>query len=128
MATDLPSPPFIDVPGLINARDIGGYPIGSQPGKVVRRGVLFRSGDPSETTDEGVARLKELGITLVYDLRSIKELERDKNHGKDTRIKEWEGARRIYAPVFRDTDYSPEAVGGRIEAYKNGTKVSLSRP
>ena len=123
MAAQLPSPPFLDIPGLPNFRDLGGYPIALQPGKAVRRGVVFRSGEPSQTTDEGIAKLRELGIAHVYDLRSNKELERDKKNGKDRGIKEWEGAKRIYAPVFRDEDYSPEVTAQRLEGYKDGAEV-----
>lgn len=125
MAADLPSPPFKDIPGLPNFRDVGGYPIASQPGKEVRRGVLFRSAEPSQTTDEGVTRLQELGIAHVYDLRSDAERERDKKNNKDRPIKEWEGAERIEAPIFGKHDYSPKAIAERLERYKKGTEVSF---
>ena len=57
MATsDLPSPPFLSVPGLPNFRDAGGYevasdspaalsPEGKRRVKIVRRGILFRSSE-----------------------------------------------------------------------------------
>jgi hypothetical protein len=35
----IPSPPFIFVEGIANFRDIGGYPIATEPGKVVRKGI-----------------------------------------------------------------------------------------
>ena len=68
--------PFINVPGLPNFRDLGGVPrpIPSQPGKTVRRGVVFRSSEPSKVTDEGVQQLRDLGIKKVYDLRSLDEI------------------------------------------------------
>ncbi|RYO80786.1 hypothetical protein DL766_002668 [Monosporascus sp. MC13-8B] len=123
--TPLPNPPFIEIPGLPNFRDLGGYPIASQPRKVVRRGVVFRSAEPSRTTDEGVSRLQRLGITHVYDLRSEQEFERGNKYGLNRPVKEWEGARRVFAPVFRHEDYSPEAVALRFQNYGSGPE---SRP
>lgn len=119
----LPNPPFVDIPGLANFRDLGGYPIASQPGKVVRRNVIFRSAEPSTTTAKGVERLKQLGITHVYDLRSVQEFERGVKHGLNRPVKQWEGAERIFAPVFRHEDYSPEAVALRFRHYGSGHDV-----
>lgn len=123
MAAQLPSPPFIDIPGLPNFRDLGGYPIASQPGKVVRHGVVFRSAEPSQTTDEGIDRLRQLRIAQVYDLRSTEELERDKGNGIDRGVKEWEGARRIHAPVLDKDDYKPEEIAKRLAGYSEGAEV-----
>lgn len=64
---DLPSPPFLSVPGLPNFRDAGGYEVisdspsissgeGRRKVKIVRRGILFRS--------------SEVGITIVSDTLS----------------------------------------------------------
>ncbi|KAK7745178.1 hypothetical protein SLS62_009891 [Diatrype stigma] len=116
----LPNPPFVIILGLPNFRDLGGYPIALQPGKVVRRNLIFRSAEPSRTTDEGIEALKKLGITHVFDLRSEQEFERGVKHGLNRPIKEWEGAVRIFAPVFRHEDYSPEAVALRFQHYGSG--------
>ncbi|KXJ92579.1 tyrosine phosphatase [Microdochium bolleyi] len=114
----LPQPPFISVPGVDNFRDIGGYPIASSPGKVVRRGVLFRAAEPSQVTPQGIEVMsKTLGIRHVYDLRSVREFEKE---GNVRPPKEWEGAERIFAPVFLDQDYSPEAVALRFQSYASG--------
>jgi hypothetical protein len=116
----LPSPPFIHVPGLANLRDAGGYVIEGQPGKAVRRGVLFRSADLTRLEDEGVALLRPLGITHVFDLRSVTELARDGHPPPQT----WEGAARVFVPVFLDKDYSPEALAVRFRNYSDGPEVS----
>ncbi|KAL0468802.1 protein-tyrosine phosphatase-like protein [Neurospora intermedia] len=111
----LPSPPFISAPGLINLRDIGGYEIPSTTSghrkKMVRKGVVFRSADPTQLTDEGVAVMQKLGITHVYDFRSKLEF------GKtpETEPKEWAGAQRCHVPVFPDVDMSPEALAVRFQ-------------
>ncbi|KAH7032706.1 tyrosine phosphatase family-domain-containing protein [Microdochium trichocladiopsis] len=114
---DLPSPPFLAVPGIQNFRDTGGYPVSSAPNKIVRRGVLFRAAEPSQVTPEGISRMRELGIKHVYDLRSVREFEKE-GHARPPR--EWEGAERIFAPVFLDQDYSPEAVALRFRSYASG--------
>lgn len=138
-ASELPSPPFIVVPGLPNFRDAGGYEVmsdlpsassteGKSRTKMVRRGVLFRSSEPSRLTDDGAAQLsQQLGIKLVYDLRSAVEIARglDASHGFP--IREWEGSERKFVPVFLDQDYSPEALAIRYKNYAaESAEVSYS--
>ncbi|ACQ80295.1 protein tyrosine/serine phosphatase [Beutenbergia cavernae DSM 12333] len=64
----------VDLPGSWNARD-------SATLTGTRAGVLWRSATLSELTDAGRARLAELGVRTVVDLRSPVEVERD---GVDT--------------------------------------------
>ncbi|KAI0403558.1 tyrosine phosphatase [Xylaria palmicola] len=114
---DLPSPPFIFVPGLPNFRDAGGYEVTSDAPslsspdgkrrKMVRRGVLFRSSELSQN----------LGIKLVYDLRSSVEITRGLDSGRGFSLREWEGSERKFVPVFLDQDYSPEALALRYKNY-----------
>lgn len=125
--TPLPTPPFVDVPGLPNFRDCGGYPVtntsgedgDAKPHKIIRRGILFRSSEPSLLTDDGIAILRDtLRITHVFDLRSLPEIEHDAKHdGRQPR--EWDGAQRVFAPVFLDEDYSPEAVARRYAHFSS---------
>ncbi|KAG8166638.1 hypothetical protein KVR01_002327 [Diaporthe batatas] len=150
--TPLPMPPFVDVPGLPNFRDCGGYPVTNtsgedgdgEPRKIIRRGILFRSSEPSLLTDDGIAVLRDtLRISHVFDLRSLPELKHDAELG-GRQPREWDGAQRIFAPVFLDEDYSPEAVarryahfssaegGGFVHVYdrilKSGTDPSGAQP
>ncbi|KAK1776392.1 protein-tyrosine phosphatase-like protein [Copromyces sp. CBS 386.78] len=116
----LPSPPFISAPGVANLRDVGGYEIPSTSGntkKMVRKGVVFRSADPTKLTDEGVAVMQTLGIAHVYDFRSKLEF------GKtpETEPKEWEGAQRHWVPVFAEVDLSPEAQAVKMRRFKDYT-------
>lgn len=61
MAT-LPSPPFIKIEGISNFRDIGGTL--TQDGKKIKRGLVFRSADPSKPTDDGRKKMsEELGMS-----------------------------------------------------------------
>ncbi|KAK0371536.1 tyrosine phosphatase [Colletotrichum limetticola] len=117
---DLPTPPFHHIPGLPNFRDAGGYPVDALPaGRIVKPGILFRSAEPSRLTDDGVARLQNLNITHVYDLRSAIELERLAKAGTSCDVREWPGATRIFVPVFRDMDYGPEAIALRYRNYSS---------
>lgn len=130
----LPTPPFIDIPGLPNLRDAGGYPVvpaASGPttttttttARMVRRGVLFRSSEPSQLTDAEAARLTgDLGIRTVYDLRSQTEIDRDTAAGK-RRVREWPGAERVFSPVFLHEDYSPGAIALRFSSFAMGSEV-----
>ncbi|KFY11343.1 hypothetical protein V492_04522 [Pseudogymnoascus sp. VKM F-4246] len=116
----LPSPPFIQVEGLPNLRDLGGYPVpGSQ--KSIRRGVVYRAGAPSNRIDEeGKKTMKALGITHVYDLRSNPEIEKAEAAGKGG-VVEFEGSERVFAPVFTDVDYSPQNLMVRFKNYQSGS-------
>ena len=55
------------VPGLLNCRDLGGYPL---PGGRTRWGAFLRSACPDQLTPEGLAALERMGLALVIDLRS----------------------------------------------------------
>jgi hypothetical protein len=58
----------MDFEGLVNARDLGGVPLGG--GGTVRAGVLYRSETPELMTEADVGRaLGELGLVRVVDLR-----------------------------------------------------------
>ncbi|KAI1212813.1 protein-tyrosine phosphatase-like protein [Annulohypoxylon truncatum] len=135
MTEELPSPPFLVIPGLPNFRDIGGYPVGSSGltsdsslprdssnTKAVRRGLVYRSSEPSKVTEDGVLKLQSLGIGKVFDLRSAVEIEHGlhgNGNGDGWKVKEWDGARREFVPVFLDQDYSPEALALRYKNYSS---------
>jgi protein-tyrosine phosphatase len=62
---------ILDIDGVFNFRDIGGYH--TADGRRVRTGLVYRSGALNALTDTGLAKLQELGIKLVCDLRSEDE-------------------------------------------------------
>ena len=60
-------PRNINIPGMTNCRDIGGYQ--TKDGKIVKQGLLYRTGNADNITDEGKKVAKELGIKTEIDLR-----------------------------------------------------------
>ena len=118
-----PSPPFVTVAGIPNFRDLGGYPISSSAKHSVKRKIVYRCGEPSKVTKDGIAIMQQLGITHIYDLRSNNEIERNKAAGRGG-VVEWDGCERVFAPVFLDEDYSPESLALRFKDYASeGTEV-----
>lgn len=58
-------PPFINVPGTANFRDIGN-------GTTIRKGLVYRSADPSKATSEGLKQMnEELGTAVRLPLLSL---------------------------------------------------------
>ncbi|KAI1183707.1 tyrosine phosphatase [Nemania serpens] len=107
--------PFISIPGVMNFRDIGGYSIPSKPGKEVRRGIVYRSAEPSRITETGREKMRQLEIAIMYDLRSELELSAA---GQSLAVDGCTGTKKIFAPVFRKEDYSPEAVALRFKTHR----------
>ncbi|KQQ67271.1 tyrosine-protein phosphatase [Microbacterium sp. Leaf320] len=65
------SHPPLDIPGLANARDLGGLP--RRDGSVTPHGVFVRSDAPDLVPSEGWDRLRARGIATVLDLRRPEE-------------------------------------------------------
>src|SRR5580704_12882121 len=62
----------IELAGLYNLRDVGGYPAASGP---IPWRTLLRSDALHRLEPEGVAALQELGLRTVVDLRTLVEAE-----------------------------------------------------
>lgn len=65
---------LVALEGSFNFRDLGGYATGD--GRSVRWGRLYRSDALHDLTSDDVARLRELGLRTVVDLRTERELDR----------------------------------------------------
>jgi protein-tyrosine phosphatase len=63
---------FLDMPGLHNLRDIGGYP--TADGRTLRWGLVLRAGQLNEMTTAAHPRMTALGLRTVIDLREDPEL------------------------------------------------------
>ena len=60
--------------GVHNFRDYGGY--ATRSGAKIKRGLLFRSGQHAEASDADLARIADLGLVTVVDLRGQSERRR----------------------------------------------------
>ncbi|KAI0375894.1 hypothetical protein BV20DRAFT_932406 [Pilatotrama ljubarskyi] len=114
VAQQLSHPPFVSIAGVVNVRDLGSYPT-HHPRMLTRPGLVYRSGEISHITPEGMRQLKELGISTIYDLRSETEMLR-----YETPIPTVDGVEIVHIPVFKTEDYSPEAMAKRFELYASG--------
>ncbi|MFJ3876798.1 tyrosine-protein phosphatase [Streptomyces sp. NPDC090077] len=65
----------LTVPGLVNARDIGGYP--TYDGKTTKWGTVYRTETLSKLNADGVNALAALGLGKVVDLRTTPEIQAD---------------------------------------------------
>ncbi|KAF9266334.1 hypothetical protein L218DRAFT_997113 [Marasmius fiardii PR-910] len=110
----LSQPPFVTIDGVINVRDLGGYP-SSVPDKITKHGIVFRSAELAGITDRGKEQLKNLGVTKVFDLRSDTEIEK-----YNSALPSLDGIEVVRAPVFSKEDYSPEMMANRYKLYASG--------
>ena len=121
----LPSPPFINIAGVPNFRDLGGHKIDSRylPAKTVRRGLIYRCAEPSAIREDGVKKIGELRVAKAYDLRSLPEIRRATNAGYGAET-EWQGCKRCLVPVFQEREYDPGRVALSFRNYAaEGTEV-----
>ncbi|KAI9264056.1 tyrosine phosphatase family-domain-containing protein [Phascolomyces articulosus] len=95
-------PRWIDVEGVKNFRDIGGWPIKDGSG-YVRERTVFRSAQLGGITKNGIQTLRHLGITGVFDFRSDIELK-----DQSMRMPEISGITHYQCPMFKDEDFAPE--------------------
>ena len=52
VAEQLSRPPFVTISGVVNVRDLGGYPTDTM-GFTTKPGLIYRSGEVSYITEEG---------------------------------------------------------------------------
>jgi protein-tyrosine phosphatase len=67
----------LDIPGLLNVRDLGGYR--TEDGQITRWRRLLRGDGLHRLTGAGIDRLGAEGLTSVIDLRSEAELDAEPN-------------------------------------------------
>jgi len=120
--SQLTSPPFIEVPGIHNFRDIGGYAIADSPSSSTRQGLIYRCAGPDRVLPAGKQKIQDLGITCIYDLRSKPEIEKQKLEPLQI-----DGVERIFAPAFANEDYSPESIALRYKDYAHGGPEGFKR-
>jgi protein-tyrosine phosphatase len=65
----------IDFDGIENFRDFGGYD--TAHGRPLKRGLLYRSANHAYASDADLARMRELGLATIVDLRRREERTRE---------------------------------------------------
>lgn len=116
--------PFIDIDGIYNFRDIGGYAIDGAPEYSVRRGFIFRCANTGNITPGGMQQLRDLGITTIFDLRSSSEIERTQDFAPITEVP---GVRRVHVSLF-DGEYPATQTVESIKKYAtDNARVSPSK-
>ncbi|KAF9226889.1 hypothetical protein BS17DRAFT_776289 [Gyrodon lividus] len=121
VADVLSRPPFVQISGVCNVRDLGSYPTAT-PNVITKAGYAYRGAEVSNITEEGVQQMKVLGITAVFDLRSDPEMQK-----YSTPIPIIEGVQILRAPVFTNEDYSPESMAKKFELYASGTTEAFTK-
>ena len=81
---------YLPVDGIVNARDLGGYPAAG--GKTVRHGLLLRSASLAEAKEKDLSYLSGIPVGTVVDFRMDFEL-----RGKEDKM--IPGARYVRLPV-----------------------------
>ncbi|HEY9365045.1 MAG TPA: tyrosine-protein phosphatase [Agromyces sp.] len=97
----------IPVPGTYNFRDVSGLPAATG---TVRNGVLFRSDGLSRLGDAGQAKLRELGVGIVIDLRDENEAQMMPDDLGDLDVEV------LRLPVFEGSGASQGMAGISLEA------------
>jgi protein tyrosine/serine phosphatase len=90
------------------------------------QGLLYRSADLSGLTETGLKQLSRYVHTII-DVRSMPEVKRNGTIGPlDSPFSATQlashGIERHHVPIFKETDYSPEAIAHRHGLYKNGAE------
>ena len=99
--------------GARNFRDIGGYP--TRSGKRIKWGLLFRSDYLTHLTEEDCARVHEIGIRTVFDLRSNMERERYPSR--------WHPQSSAETLFWEDTREA-EKLGERLQRYRHENETT----
>ena len=106
--------PWIDLEGAVNARDLGGLP--TDDGGETAAGRLLRADNLQELSPSDVRRLvRDLGLTLVVDLRSSAELASEGPAPLDGVA----GVRHVHHPVVPELGSATDAVAEALLLKRN---------
>ena len=142
VADVLSRPPFVQISGVCNVRDLGSYPT-TTPNLITKPGYAFRGAEISHITEHGISasilssqaswhllmsvilgiqQMRALGITTVFDLRSDPEMQK-----YSTPIPTIEGVHILRTPVFKNEDYSPESMARCVGVDRLRSSLTLVR-
>ncbi|KAI8077051.1 protein-tyrosine phosphatase-like protein [Thamnidium elegans] len=74
--TSLIIPRWVDIDGVRNFRDIGGWPLKDGSG-YIRERIVFRSGHLCNLSTQGAAQLSKLNVIATFDFRLGHEIKKD---------------------------------------------------
>lgn len=107
--SDLSSPPFIPVEGVINFRDLG-----LSSTNQIHPGLLFRSGELTHLTPAGADTLaSSLHIRAVFDLRSETEVNTFASRTPDAPA--LRNVQFFNVPVSDGIEYDPAVLAARYQ-------------
>ena len=97
---------ILQIPGMYNFRDLGGYPV--KDNKRVKWGLLYRGDHLFNLMDDGVESVESLNIKTIIDFRSKNEIEESPNPSISTVKGEFnfspEGAAAMFAGALQNMD------------------------
>ncbi|ORX45283.1 alpha/beta-hydrolase [Hesseltinella vesiculosa] len=108
-------PRWIDVEGVKNFRDIGGWTVKDGSG-YIRERTVFRSAHLGAITEAGIRTLQQLNVQAVFDFRSQPEIDRYGMMREVPDIKVYPSA------MYEKIDFSPEKMADHWKAYFEGPR------
>lgn len=117
----LASPPFVQVEGAVNLRDVGGYTIAASPNLRVKKGIVYRSGEPSHITEAGQETLRNL-VKKVFDMRSASEIK-----AYQSAVPNVAGVEVVRVPLSEKESYDPSSLQTRWVVILRGRASSSYR-
>lgn len=107
----------IILPGVSNARELGGYPVGDRR---IRKGVLLRSGALTHAAPEALNALRDkYRVQTVADLRMTVE----RNRHPDPEIP---GAENLHLPALEMDEFQASIPPELLQEYADGNRDSLA--
>ncbi|KAI8984742.1 protein-tyrosine phosphatase-like protein [Mycotypha africana] len=106
-------PRWIDVDGVRNFRDIGGWPTKDKAG-YIRERVVFRSANLANATPDGIERLIKLNVKAIFDFRYDREVE------KNGILREIPGVSHFAYNMFEEGLKTPEDAKAHLMEYLKG--------
>ena len=118
LPSSLFSQQFLPVPGIVNARDLGGYRV--QDGRNIRDGALLRTASLAEATDADIRYLSGIPVAKIIDFRT----EHEKTGKVDRMVP---GAEYVALPVDASGNLAAEATEKEKKKLTGGKKFDVKK-
>ncbi len=117
VSSSLNAQQFLPVKGIVNARELGGYPV---QGGTVRSGLLLRTAHLADATDADIRYLSGLPVVKVIDFR----MEEEKKGTADRQVP---GADHIALPVDASGNAAAQASEREKKRFTGGRKFDYKK-